>query len=157
MPSGSSFPVSSPLAVPFPAKCANSECLNFGVQSRKSRGSGRRSYELLRIRSTLQIVAVRKQGRNQKARASNRRRPFNPKIIGSNICEARDELNKLLARIDAGALHEEELQVGLLHAYHHLNFAWNIRRVATSRYTSLTQQEFEAWGKYPSDIETFGE
>jgi hypothetical protein len=100
-------------------------------------------------------VVVRKQGRNHKGRVNNRRRPFNPKIVGSNISEARDELNKLLARIDAGALHEAELQVGLLHAYHHLNFAWNIRRVATSRYASLTQQEFEAWGKYPSDIETF--
>lgn len=71
-------------------------------------------------------MAVRKQSRDQKTRASNRRRPFNPKIIGSNISDARDELNQLLARIDAGALHEEELQVGLLHAYHHLNFAWNM-------------------------------
>lgn len=110
----------------------------------------------LRLRSTLQIVAV-KEGRNQTKRAGNRRRPLNRKIIASNISEARDELNKLLAKIDAGPLHEAELQVGLLHAHHHLNFAWNIRRVATSRYASLTQREFGTWEKYPSDIESFGE
>jgi hypothetical protein len=102
-------------------------------------------------------VAVREKARNPNRRTVNRRRPLNRKIIGSNLSEARDELNKLLMKIDAGALHEAELQVGLLHAYHHLNFAWNIRRVATSRYASLTQREFETWGRYPSDIETFGE
>jgi len=109
------------------------------------------------FRSTLRFVAVREQARHPKRRTLNRRRPFNPKIIGSNLSEARDELNKLLMKIDAGALHEDELQVGLLHAYHHINFAWNVRRVATSRYASLTQREFETWGIYPSDIETFGE
>jgi hypothetical protein len=102
-------------------------------------------------------VVVRKQGRIPKGRASSRRRPLNPEIVGSNIAEARGELNKLLAKIEARSLNETELQVGLLHAYHHLNFAWNIRRVATSRYASLTQEEFDAWGKYPSDLESFGE
>ena len=33
----------------------------------------------------------------------------------------------------------EALQVGLLHAYHHLNFAWNIRNVPTEQYAKLTQ------------------
>jgi hypothetical protein len=102
-------------------------------------------------------VPLSKKARNAGGTGVSRRRPFNRKIIGSNISEARDELNKLLMKIEAGGLHEVELQVGLLHAYHHMNFAWNIRRVATSRYASLTQEEFETWGKYPSDIETFGE
>jgi hypothetical protein len=107
---------------------------------------------------TLEIVEVRKEkARNARGNGVSRRRPFNRKIIGSNISEARDELNQLLVKIEAGGLNENELQVGLLHAYHHLNFAWNIRRVATSRYGSLTQEEFETWGKHPSDIEDFGE
>jgi hypothetical protein len=107
--------------------------------------------------STLQIVAVSKKSRNPKKRVVNRRRPFKPKIIGSKLSEARNELNKLLTKIDAGALQEAELQVGLLHAYHHLNFAWNVRRVATSPYASLTIPEFEAWGKNPIEIESFGD
>ena len=47
----------------------------------------------------------------------------------------------------------EALQVGLLHAYHHLNFAWNIRNVPTEQYAKLTQKQFKRWGKYPSRIE----
>ena len=105
----------------------------------------------------LQIVAVREKARNPNRRTVNRRRPLNRKIIGGNLSEARDELNKPLMKIDAGALHEAELQVGLLHAYRHLNYAWNVRRVATSHYASLTLREFETWGRYPSDIESFGE
>lgn len=110
-----------------------------------------------RFCSILQIVGARKQARKAKTPDVNRRRPLNGKIIGSNISEARDELNQLLMKIDEGGLHEAELQVSLLHAYHHLNFAWNVRRIPTSRYASLTQQEFETWGRYPSDIESFGD
>jgi hypothetical protein len=66
-----------------------------------------------------------------------RRRPLNTKIISSNIFEAYDELSHLLQRLQTGTLNEPELQVGLRHAYHHLNFAWNIRRVPTSRRKSL--------------------
>jgi hypothetical protein len=102
-------------------------------------------------------VATRKQSRIAKKPGVKRRPPFNREIIGSNISEARDELNKLLMKIEAGGLHEAQLQVGLLDAGHYLNFVWNIRRVATSRYSSLTQQEFETWGRYPSDLETFGD
>jgi hypothetical protein len=78
--------------------------------------------------------------------------PLNRAIIGRNIAEARDQLNELVRRSADRTLTEAELQVGLLHAYHHLNFAWNIRRIATSRYTSLTQKDFDNWRQYPSDI-----
>jgi hypothetical protein len=117
----------------------------------------RESFRILPVPHYTQIVVVRKRARNPTERIIKRKHPLNGKIIGSNISEARDELNELLLKIDAGGLHEAELRVGLLHAYHHLNFAWNIRRVATSRYASLTQREFETWGRYPPDIETFGE
>jgi len=60
-------------------------------------------------------------------------------------------------KIEAETLHEEGLQAGLMHAGHHLNFAWKVRRTGTSRYASLTQQDFETWGKYPSDIEPWGD
>lgn len=102
-------------------------------------------------------MAIRKEVPNRNEGTVSRRRPLNRKIIGSNLSEARDQLNKLLMKIDAGALHEAELQLRLVHAYHHLNFAWNVRRIATSRYASLTQREFETWGRYPSRIESFEE
>ena len=82
-----------------------------------------------------------------------RRRPFNPKIIRSNIAEAIEELQRIERKAADGELLEGELQVGLLHAYHHLNFAWNVRRVSSSEYSRLTQEQFEQWGKYPTEIE----
>jgi hypothetical protein len=78
---------------------------------------------------------------------------MNYEIITSNLREAIEELEKLHRSASEGNLDEEKLQVGLLHAYHHINFAWNIRRVPTSRYTALSSENFDLWGSYPSDIE----
>jgi hypothetical protein len=81
------------------------------------------------------------------------KRSLNLEIIVSNLTEAAEEFEKLRARASNGELNEANLQVELLHAYHHLNFAWNIRHVSTSQYTKLTQEQFNRWGKYPSEIE----
>jgi hypothetical protein len=85
--------------------------------------------------------------------AITRRRPFNRRNISSNLEEAIDELQKLLGKANDGTLQEEEFQVGLLHAYHHLNFAWNTRRISKSEYSQQMRPRFEQWGKYPPDIE----
>jgi len=82
----------------------------------------------------------------------SRIRPFNRVIIRGNIAEAIEQLQKLEQKAAAGTLNESELQVGLAHTYHHLNFAWNIRRISTSEYAHLTQQLFDQWGKYPEEI-----
>jgi hypothetical protein len=79
--------------------------------------------------------------------------PLNLETVRSNLAEAIEELQKLQHRAATGDLHEEEFQVGLCHAYHHLNFAWNIRRVPTREYSNLSKEQFEEWGRYPSDIE----
>jgi hypothetical protein len=86
---------------------------------------------------------------------TSRQRPLNTKLVGGNIAEANEQLARLLRTILTGKLSEEELAVGLRHAYSHLNFAWNIRRVPTSEYANLTQEQFEEWGKYPSDIDAW--
>jgi uncharacterized protein (DUF1810 family) len=74
-------------------------------------------------------------------------------IIESNLREAIEQLEKLKHQASTGELNEAELMVGLRHAYHHVNFAWNIRRVPASRYAKLTHEEFERWGKYPAEID----
>ena len=81
-----------------------------------------------------------------------RKRPFNRRIIRSNISEAIEELCKIEKKAADGTITEIELQVWLCHAYSHLNFAWNVRRISTSEYRRLTQQQFEQWGKYPAEI-----
>jgi len=41
----------------------------------------------------------------------------------------------------------------LEHVYHHLNFAWHVRRVSTKRYSRLTDEEFNQWSRYPKELE----
>jgi hypothetical protein len=84
---------------------------------------------------------------------ATKRKKLNLEIIGSNLSEAIEELERLRDRASTGELNEADLQVRLCHAYHHLNFAWNIRYVSTSEYAKLTNSQFERWGKYPADLE----
>jgi hypothetical protein len=82
-----------------------------------------------------------------------RRRPFNRRNISFNLGEAAEELLSLLEKAKNETLEEEQLQVGLLHAYHHLNLAWNTRRISTSQHAKEVQTRFAEWGKYPQEIE----
>jgi hypothetical protein len=79
---------------------------------------------------------------------------LNWKIILPNIAEAREQLEQIEARAKSGKKPAEgELQVMLEHAYHHLNFAWNVRHVITKRYAKLSDAEFNRWSKFPKEIE----
>jgi hypothetical protein len=79
---------------------------------------------------------------------------LNWRIILSNLGEAREQLEDIERRAKRNSrLSEEELRIFLQHVYHHLNFAWNVRRVATARYAKMTDREFLQWGKYPAGIE----
>ena len=79
---------------------------------------------------------------------------LNWEIILSNVAEAREQLEQIETRARDGRKPAEgELQVMLEHAYHHLNFAWNVRHVSTRRYSNLSDDEFNQWGKYPKELE----
>src|SRR5437016_1471336 len=88
------------------------------------------------------------------AAVTAKRTHLNLEIIQSNLSEAIEELETLRRRASRGELSQADLQVGLCHAYHHLNFAWNVRHVPTSKYANLTKSQFNRWGKYPAKIET---
>ena len=80
-------------------------------------------------------------------------RGLNWKIILSNITEAREQLQQSESRVANGEkVSEIELQIMLEHAYHHLNFAWNIRHAPTKRYANLTNEDFNLWSKYPKEL-----
>ena len=83
-------------------------------------------------------------------------RKINSGVVLSNVSEAREELEQIEALIRAGGeLSEGELSVMFGHAYHHLNFAWNARRVADEEYRNLKGEDFNAWGRFPTDIEPY--
>jgi hypothetical protein len=85
--------------------------------------------------------------------ATTKLKRLNCRIIESNLTEAAAELERLRSLASKARLTEDELQIGLRHAYHHLNFAWNIRYVPTAQYRRMTDLLFERWGRYPSEIE----
>ncbi len=79
---------------------------------------------------------------------------LNWKTIVYNIAEAREQLEQIEARAKNGKKPSEgELQIMLEHAYHHLNFAWNIRRIPTEKYSKSSDAEFNRWSKFPREIE----
>ena len=88
------------------------------------------------------------------------KKPFNAKIVQSNLCEAIAQLRELERKAADGNFREEEMRVRLLHAYHHLNFAWNVRRISTSEYSNLTPSQFERdgentqWRSKTSEVQT---
>jgi hypothetical protein len=84
---------------------------------------------------------------------TTKRKRLNWSIIEGDLAEALEELARLQRLASKRKLSEVQLQIGLCHAYHHLNFAWNARYVPTAEYRHLTRRQFERWGKYPSQIE----
>ncbi len=78
---------------------------------------------------------------------------LNREIILYNIKEAREQLEEIENDIaQKKVLSEIELQIKLEHAYHHLNFAWNIRNESSKKYTHLTSSDFNKWSKFPKEM-----
>ena len=58
----------------------------------------------------------------------------NKELIAINIEEARDELTGILSDLKRDSDYSEiELKIALEHAYHHINYAWNIRNINKDR------------------------
>lgn len=75
-------------------------------------------------------------------------------IILSNLAEAREQIEQIEELAKSKKKPSEiEFQIKMLHTYHHLNFAWNIRHASTKSYAQLSDDDFNKWGKYPIDIE----
>ena len=79
---------------------------------------------------------------------------INWKLVAGNIVEAREQLEQLEAQLRASrSRNAEHLQVGLEHALHHIHFAWNARYATTADYASMTDRDFNRWGKVPKELE----
>jgi hypothetical protein len=82
---------------------------------------------------------------------------LNWEVIASNIAEAGEELQRLEQQVAQGSLPDEiEFEIAMQHAFHHLNWAWNIRPVTNEEYGSTSQEDFVRWGSYPTDLPTMG-
>ncbi len=81
------------------------------------------------------------------------REHLNWQLVAWNIAEAREELQHLEETIRSGRRPSEAtLRVGIEYAYHHLNFAWNARRVGAKRHRELTDADFRRFSRVPRDV-----
>ena len=81
---------------------------------------------------------------------------MNKKIVISNLEEAANELEAILARLSTDIEYsEDQFQVNLEHVYHHLNMAWNIRHTTSELYANMTDDQFNEWSKFPKEMQTY--
>jgi hypothetical protein len=70
-------------------------------------------------------------------------------IVLQNIAEAREQLEEIEKSLLDPAYEEVELKVELEHAYHHLNYAWNIRNETDEAARAHSPEDFVKWSKFP--------
>lgn len=74
----------------------------------------------------------------------------NHRIIAENLAEAVEQLELTIARLRSEtSISEEEFQIELEHAYHHLNFAWNVRNESVDKVNKCSDSDFAKWSKFP--------
>lgn len=69
----------------------------------------------------------------------------------SNIAEEREQLEAIEKKLFTPGYEEGEFRLDLEHAYHYLNYAWNIRNEPDDALTKLSKKDFIKWSKYPKD------
>lgn len=71
-----------------------------------------------------------------------------------HLREALEELTRTIAELESEPEYcEGKFYVAMAHMYSHLNTAWNSRAVADDELSCFSAEEFDAWRKFPSDIE----
>jgi len=70
-------------------------------------------------------------------------------IVRQNIAEAREQLEEIEKSLLDPEYNECELRIELEHAYHHLNYAWNIRNESDATVVAHSNESFAKWSKYP--------
>jgi len=70
-------------------------------------------------------------------------------IVLQNIAEAREQLEQIEKSLLDLEYDETELRVNLEHAYHHLNYAWNVRNEADAAVVAHSAADFAKWSKFP--------
>lgn len=80
---------------------------------------------------------------------------LNKNTIFYNIKEAREQLEEIAKLLEENNLSEIDFQIKLEHAFHHMNFAWNVRHVSNKRHKKMSGEDFNNWSKFPEEIEIY--
>jgi hypothetical protein len=81
---------------------------------------------------------------------------MNKNLILINLKEAKEQLETTISDLESDSdFSEEGFQVELKHAYHHLNFTWNIRNIPIEKYRNMTDKNFNKWSKFPKNKDDY--
>lgn len=70
-------------------------------------------------------------------------------IVLHNIAEAREQLAEIEKSLRDPEYQEIELKLDLEHAYHHLNYAWNVRNETDAALDAHSSSDFTRWSRFP--------
>ena len=75
----------------------------------------------------------------------------NREIIIANIEESIEQLQEIVKEMSNNPEYSEvEFQIDIEHAYHHMNFSWNIRNEQFKDVTLCSDKNYKQWSKYPA-------
>ena len=67
--------------------------------------------------------------------------------------KARDEIDKTLEEIrETPDYGYSEFWVAMQHLYHHVNTAWNARDATETQVEKATDDDFNRWSQFPTDL-----
>ena len=69
-----------------------------------------------------------------------------------HLKETSDELQNVMRTLESGSITDEEFEIGLTRAYHHLNTAWNSRSISNEKARDHTDWDFTEWRQFPRDF-----
>jgi hypothetical protein len=83
--------------------------------------------------------------------------PKTPEYTNFHLRECIIELESIIQRLGNPKFTSDKFAVAMSHAYHHLNFAWNIRQYSSKRIFNIdadsSDTEFYKMRKMPIDVD----
>ncbi len=78
---------------------------------------------------------------------------MNKDYVLFNLREAEEELVSMIRSLATEPDYAEaEFSVAMMHLYHHMNTAWNARDASEKQAEECSEEDFNAWGRFPSDL-----
>jgi hypothetical protein len=79
---------------------------------------------------------------------------MNTDFLLFNLREAQEEIETTIRDLETDSDYgEPELSVAMMHLYHHVNTAWNARNSNPEESKNCTDEDFNRWGHYPTDLD----
>ena len=81
----------------------------------------------------------------------------NTNFVLFNLREALEEIDQTVKSLETDpAYGEPAFSVAMMHLYHHVNTAWNARNSTVEQSQSCSDEAFQKWSRYPSDLKPLG-